>query len=132
MFIRLTIFAIFGVVSSLAFTAVGSSVAQTQPKQEKQEEQKTLEHWLEQFESTKNDERIEAALKVGELLPSADEVDADKGYQRLFLALGDRASLVQSAARMQLTKLGGEALPCLLYTSPSPRDATLSRMPSSA
>ena len=24
------------------------------------------------------------------------------------------------------------ALPCLLYTSPSPRDATLSRMPSSA
>ena len=25
-----------------------------------------------------------------------------------------------------------EAIPCLLYTSPSPRDATLSRMPSSA
>ena len=25
-----------------------------------------------------------------------------------------------------------EYLPCLLYTSPSPRDATLSRMPSSA
>ena len=25
-----------------------------------------------------------------------------------------------------------ELLPCLLYTSPSPRDATLSRMPSSA
>ena len=24
------------------------------------------------------------------------------------------------------------AMPCLLYTSPSPRDATLSRMPSSA
>ena len=28
--------------------------------------------------------------------------------------------------------LGGAAMPCLLYTSPSPRDATLSRMPSSA
>ena len=27
---------------------------------------------------------------------------------------------------------GGEYLVCLLYTSPSPRDATLSRMPSSA
>ena len=27
---------------------------------------------------------------------------------------------------------GQRALPCLLYTSPSPRDATLSRMPSSA
>ena len=26
----------------------------------------------------------------------------------------------------------GNTLPCLLYTSPSPRDATLSRMPSSA
>ena len=28
--------------------------------------------------------------------------------------------------------LSGEALSCLLYTSPSPRDATLYRMPSSA
>ena len=26
----------------------------------------------------------------------------------------------------------GQVYPCLLYTSPSPRDATLSRMPSSA
>ena len=31
----------------------------------------------------------------------------------------------------ELTKNGLD-LPCLLYTSPSPRDATLSRMPSSA
>ena len=38
-----------------------------------------------------------------------------------------------------LEKGGGEgiiliynSIPCLLYTSPSPRDATLSRMPSSA
>ena len=29
-------------------------------------------------------------------------------------------------------KLSIESLDCLLYTSPSPRDATLSRMPSSA
>ena len=28
--------------------------------------------------------------------------------------------------------LRGRSLTCLLYTSPSPRDATLSRMPSSA
>ena len=27
---------------------------------------------------------------------------------------------------------GGKVISCLLYTSPSPRDATLSRMPSSA
>ena len=31
-----------------------------------------------------------------------------------------------------LHKLGGEAWACLLYTSPSPRDLDLSRMPSSA
>ena len=37
-----------------------------------------------------------------------------------------------------LDKIGGQCIelypdkPCLLYTSPSPRDATLSRMPSSA
>ena len=31
-----------------------------------------------------------------------------------------------------LSKLSPEAYLCLLYTSPSPRDATLSRMPSSA
>ena len=31
-----------------------------------------------------------------------------------------------------LIYVDGTPLPCLLYTSPSPRDATLSRMPSSA
>ena len=31
-----------------------------------------------------------------------------------------------------LSHLGKDQVPCLLYTSPSPRDATLSRMPSSA
>ena len=30
------------------------------------------------------------------------------------------------------SRLAGYAYSCLLYTSPSPRDATLSRMPSSA
>ena len=29
-------------------------------------------------------------------------------------------------------QMGGDPRTCLLYTSPSPRDATLSRMPSSA
>ena len=38
-----------------------------------------------------------------------DEFDAEDGYRPLSITLG-----------------------CLLYTSPSPRDATLSRMPSSA
>ena len=42
----------------------------------------------------------------------------------------DRCSLVRFARKVTMVDpvLG----PCLLYTSPSPRDATLSRMPSSA
>ena len=37
-----------------------------------------------------------------------------------------------AAAARQLHVRGRGVGPCLLYTSPSPRDATLSRMPSSA
>ena len=33
---------------------------------------------------------------------------------------------------VQVVKNDSEVLPCLLYTSPSPRDRTRSRMPSSA
>ena len=38
----------------------------------------------------------------------------------------DPQQLVENQAK------AGQLMPCLLYTSPSPRDATLSRMPSSA
>ena len=34
--------------------------------------------------------------------------------------------------QMSMPKAGTSAMPCLLYTSPSPRDGLLSRMPSSA
>ena len=37
-----------------------------------------------------------------------------------------------SGIGLNLSFCGDESLSCLLYTSPSPRDATLSRMPSSA
>ena len=41
--------------------------------------------------------------------------------------------LCRAVVRHQLARsLGAASGPCLLYTSPSPRDATLSRMPSSA
>ena len=41
--------------------------------------------------------------------------------------------LISHKDLVQAEKLGeGEFYVCLLYTSPSPRDATLSRMPSSA
>ena len=36
------------------------------------------------------------------------------------------------SGNQKIIDVGGEPYICLLYTSPSPRDATLSRMPSSA
>ena len=57
----------------------------------------------------------------------ADEIDL-KGLEISFEA--DEAERKALAARFELQSL--ENLSCLLYTSPSPRDATLSRMPSSA
>ena len=38
----------------------------------------------------------------------------------------------QQAGGNDVMVKAGDIMPCLLYTSPSPRDATLSRMPSSA
>ena len=50
-----------------------------------------------------------------------------------FAALGTSMALLLTDKALQT---GGytflTVVPCLLYTSPSPRDATLSRMPSSA
>ena len=46
------------------------------------------------------------------------------------LTRGGLSEAAQAAAAV--AKGGGQVKPCLLYTSPSPRDATLSRMPSSA
>ena len=42
------------------------------------------------------------------------------------------AKIGNTATSIQTTASNIESLTCLLYTSPSPRDATLSRMPSSA
>ena len=45
----------------------------------------------------------------------------------------EKGWMVQNGALTLLDKSqGGDIITCLLYTSPSPRDATLSRMPSSA
>ena len=63
-----------------------------------------------------------------------------KGLGSFVLALdqlqdpGNLGTLMRTAlaAGVDDLWLGGGADPCLLYTSPSPRDATLSRMPSSA
>ena len=44
----------------------------------------------------------------------------------------DRIAVAMIDALQAAGKLTAESIVCLLYTSPSPRDATLSRMPSSA
>ena len=49
--------------------------------------------------------------------PIYSDIDDTKFFQKLF---------------SKTTQLLGPVTACLLYTSPSPRDATLSRMPSSA
>ena len=74
----------------------------------------------------RDQERPEAArahLHVGAVL-GADDVDA-LGQHRPAVA-GDRRRVVA------LRVAGARQEPCLLYTSPSPRDRTRSRMPSSA
>ena len=59
-------------------------------------------------------------VATGELRPLADRTAADLGLPDL------RVVSIQHP-------IGGvDQTTCLLYTSPSPRDATLSRMPSSA
>ena len=47
------------------------------------------------------------------------------------LKIGPKIKAFRRQLGLQANKLAGD-LSCLLYTSPSPRDATLSRMPSSA
>ena len=62
-------------------------------------------------------------------------VERDRSTMRpvaqLSIEPGERISLKPGGLHIMLMKLS-EPLTCLLYTSPSPRDATLSRMPSSA
>ena len=54
------------------------------------------------------------------------------GYSSMFIMVGDQVS-VENLLRGIIVASGNDAcIACLLYTSPSPRDATLSRMPSSA
>ena len=68
--------------------------------------------------------------------------DALTGFALLFPAIGAvsmmllTGNLIQRFGSRRLILAGGVlmqcCLPCLLYTSPSPRDGLLSRMPSSA
>ena len=60
------------------------------------------------------------------LAPESTIVTPDMLSQKQLDMLG-----VESKEDIKASKIK-KLIPCLLYTSPSPRDATLSRMPSSA
>ena len=66
----------------------------------------------------------------GNLRPSTDEIAERAGIspRSLFRYFEDSDDLAGEAVSRQLERV----MPCLLYTSPSPRDGLLSRMPSSA
>ena len=87
--------------------------------------------------------------EIDEVLGNARSVIADSGGHHLYI-LDDATRLIykvnietgeheliyadadQSALNLILDETNNRLYCCLLYTSPSPRDATLSRMPSSA
>ena len=74
--------------------------------------------------------------------PYFDDFDKDKNFYRVLFKPGSpvqarELSTLQSILQNQIEQFGTHFFKegskvCLLYTSPSPRDATLSRMPSSA
>ena len=73
---------------------------------------------------------LRAARKAGDLIVRASD-DMDRvGYQAK--AAADFVTEVDIAAEKEILYQLGKAYPCLLYTSPSPRDVEESRMPSSA
>ena len=55
-----------------------------------------------------------------------------KSNKHIFIVRDNVKTLKQARTVVDKLKEGVEVMVCLLYTSPSPRDATLSRMPSSA
>ena len=72
---------------------------------------------------------------LGPLLSADDGADAEWMSQFTLTALGQASRWRALPPVRGALEATAKALPrrsCLLYTSPSPRDATLTRMPSSA
>ena len=57
---------------------------------------------------------------------------SNKGFEFEFAYATDSKKNIGMNVNFNFTYIDNEVKSCLLYTSPSPRDATLSRMPSSA
>ena len=76
--------------------------------------------------------------KVSRVVPALQSAFIDIGLEKMaFLHVTEVVSEnghgdEQSHQPIQKLLREGQSVICLLYTSPSPRDATLSRMPSSA
>ena len=71
--------------------------------------------------------RIVEGLEVIDKIASVKTGQADKPIEDIPMTFK-----VDKIKKEEITKRYGYTYPCLLYTSPSPRDGLLSRMPSSA
>ena len=71
--------------------------------------------WTQPCSNNKTDQHLQAVIAVLLLIPDSGPMDRN-----------------QNSVQVQLNIFNDMANYCLLYTSPSPRDRTRSRMPSSA
>ena len=82
-------------------------------------------------------EEMEWRGMLHDMTPGAKEA-LEKGMCKAYIGFDPTAPSLTIGNYVQLMvltlwqKAGHQPIVCLLYTSPSPRDATLSRMPSSA
>ena len=101
-----------------------------------------------QTETTGASRAVEVASATDRMLDAAESLLADKGIRAttmqqvadvagvsrawLYRHFPDKQTMVGATIVRLNEAFWANARTCLLYTSPSPRDATLSRMPSSA
>ena len=69
--------------------------------------------------------------------PYYDDFDTSKNFHKVlyrpgFAVQARELTTQQSILQNQVEEMGRNIFNCLLYTSPSPRDGRISRMPSSA
>ena len=78
-------------------------------------------------------EMIHTMSLIHDDLPAMDNDDLRRGRPTNHKVYGDATAILAGDALLtRAFEMVALRSPCLLYTSPSPRDATLSRMPSSA
>ena len=96
--------------------------SEVNPKKERRRNQMLLEQWKRERAAVKTakEEKQEQRAQAVAAIATRAQVETDAAED------GVKAALEQSNKRLK------QSHPCLLYTSPSPRDRTRSRMPSSA